>query len=173
MARSKNAPIGKSRFLFPVLTAALLVSCASHVDFRSPMQGKYVTVRVAAKDFEVVGKVSLTAVKVRTGSPLGILRSAEGSGVLLTALVREAALLGADEIIDVRIDRKVYGRTGLAGFLRGWERMITYTGTALAIRYVDRATERAAPPEYAVPEGLDAAAPEYDAPECVCPGDVD
>jgi len=135
---SPKKPAKAGLLLLALPAFALLGSCATGgVDFSAPLVGMYSTVRVAEKDFEVVSPIFLTSVKRRTGSPFGISRSVEGSEVTYTDLVLAAARLGADDIIDVRIDVRVWGRTGFAGFLTGWNRTHLYTGSALAIRYID------------------------------------
>ena len=123
----------KSFAILPVL--AVLAGCVT-VDFTAPLQGKFDNAGLAYKAFEVIGPVSVSATETHRASPLSIVRTVEGAKVTYSDLMQEAARLGADDIIDVRIDMNTSGKTNLLDRLTGWERIFTHTGQAVAIRYV-------------------------------------
>jgi hypothetical protein len=130
----------KSRLLFfflTVLPAFLAAGCIS-VDFTAPLAGKYVKADVGVKDFEVIGVVSVETVELHRAGPLGFVKTVEGAKVHYSDLMIEAAKIEADDIIDVRIDMNAGKPTTFAERMTGWERTFTYTGRALAIRYVDK-----------------------------------
>jgi len=121
--------------VLPVLYTA--TGCVS-VDYTLPAEGRYATAILTAKDFEVIGPVSVTSTETHRAGPFGTVKSVEGSKVTFSDLLREAARLEADDIIDVRIDIHAGKKARFAERLTGWERTFTYTGKALAIRYVGK-----------------------------------
>ena len=124
------------RKIFAVLpTLAVLAGCVT-IDYTAPLQGKFDNAGLPVKAFEVVGPVSASATETHRASPLSIVRTVEGAKVTYSDLMQEAARLGADDIIDVRIDMNTSGKTSLIDRLTGWERTFTHTGQAIAIRYV-------------------------------------
>ena len=111
--------------LLPVLFMA--AGCATSVNFTAPLEGRYATASLAAKDYEAIGTVRASSVEIHHVSPFGFVRRVEGSKITFADLLQEAARINADDIIDVRIDMNVTGRRN---------RVFTYTGKAVAIRYV-------------------------------------
>jgi len=120
--------------LFFALTA--LAGCTL-VDYTVPMAGKYDNVSVVVKNFILIDTVTVNAAEKHTVSPLGIKRTVEGAKVTYSDLMREAAKVKADDIINVRIDMQTTGKTTIVDWLNGWERTFFYTGQALAIKYID------------------------------------
>jgi len=129
------------KLLLAVLSPLLLAGCVT-VDFTVPLQGKHNNVSLAEKDFIVIGSVSIRATEIHSASPLGFSKTVEGSKVTYTDLMQEAARIGADDIIDVRIDMNTSGEAGFLDWLTGWERTFTHTGEALAIQYVGRTEDQ-------------------------------
>jgi hypothetical protein len=117
-----------------LLVIALAGGCTS-VDYTDSISGTSALVVPKVKDFQVLGMVQVFKTETHSAEPLGFLKSIEGSKVTYSDLMREAALLEADDIIDVRIDAAVSGKITLIDWLKGWTKTITYTGTAIAIRY--------------------------------------
>ena len=134
----KNAISGRVCLFLTVLTAFFCTAGCGTVNFTAPLEGRYVTASVAVKDFEVVGTVFAGSTETHSAGPLGFVKRVEGSKVTYADLLREAALIHADDIIDVRIDMNAGKAAGFAEWLTGWERIFTYTGEAVAIRYVDK-----------------------------------
>jgi hypothetical protein len=132
----KNIP-ARLFFFLTVLPAFVAAGCVS-VDFTAPLEGKFVKAAVGVKDFEVIGVVSVESVEFHKVGPFGSERIVEGAKVHYSDLMIEAAKLEADDIIDVRIDMNAGKPTTFAERMTGWERTFTYTGKALAIRYVDK-----------------------------------
>jgi hypothetical protein len=108
------------------------------VDYTVPLVGRYVTASLAEKDFEAIGLVFVNSTETHKAGPLGLSRSVEGSKVTYTDLMQEAARIEADDIIDVRIDIHAGKKARFAERLTGWERVFTYNGRALAVRYVSK-----------------------------------
>ena len=93
---------------------------------------------VAIKDFVTLGIITVRAEEVHYSSPLGFVRSVQGSKITYTDLMQEAAKLEADDIINVRIDMNANYTKGIFDWITGWTRTFTYTATALAIKYTDK-----------------------------------
>jgi hypothetical protein len=125
-------------FIFLMILAAFTAAGCVTVDFTAPLAGRYVKAAVGEKDFEVIGIVQVESVEMHKVGPLGFTRSVEGAKVNYSDLMIEAAKIEADDIIDVRIDMNAGKPPTFAERLTGWERTFTYTGKALAIRYVDK-----------------------------------
>ena len=107
------------------------------VNITVPLAGWHDNASLASKDFVVIGEVSISATETHRAGPLGLVTTVGGSKVTYTDLMQEAALIGADDIIDVRININDSGRASFSDWLKGWERDFTHTGHALAIRYVN------------------------------------
>ena len=119
----------------PAAAALVLLACCGTVDFTSPMEGSYVSAGTPVKNFEVIGAVSVFSTETHSAGPLGFVKKVGGSKIGYTDLMVQAAALGADDIIDVRIDVNTGGRKSFADWLAGWERVFSYSGTALAVKY--------------------------------------
>ena len=124
------------RLLF-VLTAIALASCTTN-DFTANVAGLSDYSTVVVKDFVTLGIVTVHAVEIHYSGPLGFVKSVEGSKITYSDLMEEAAKLEADDIINVRIDMNANYIKGAFDWITGWTRTYTYTGTALAIRYIDK-----------------------------------
>ena len=118
----------------------MLAGCTT-VDYTSPMAGRYDRAGVVVKNFILIDTVTVHATEIHTISPMGIKRTVEGAKVTYTDLMRSAASLNADDIINVRIDMQTTGKTTIAEWFTGSERTFSYTGQALAIKYVDNDKE--------------------------------
>jgi len=119
-----------------LLAAVLPVAGCKTVDYSAPLAGLYVTAAYAVKDFEVVGPVYVSSTETHKAGPFGLVKTVSGSKVTYSDLILEAALIDADDIIDVRIDINSGKKAKFARRLSGWERVFSYTGKALAIRYI-------------------------------------
>jgi hypothetical protein len=121
----------------------LLGSCAS-VDLASNRTGWSDYATIAIKDYVVVGTVHVVSHEVTQRGFLGIARSHTGSRVTYDALLGEAKKLGADDIINVRIDRADQGLHGVFDWLVGYTESSEYRANALAIKYTQAAAGYAA-----------------------------
>ncbi len=90
---------------------------------------------VAIKDYTVVGIVRVVSEEVTRRGFLGIAMSHKGSQVTYDLLVSEAKKIGADDIINVRIDRTDKSLHGIFDWLVGYTEKYAYTANALAIKY--------------------------------------
>ena len=131
---ARTIPV-KICFFMTVLPALFVATGCVNVNYTVPIQGWYVTAALADKDFEVIGPVSVTSVEIHRAGPFGWVKTVEGSKVTYSDLLQEAAFMEADDIIDVRINIHAGKVARFAERLTGWERVFTYTGKALAIKY--------------------------------------
>ena len=92
---------------------------------------------ILTKDYEVVGHVRVETSETKTVSPLALNTTIEGSKVTYDALLQEAIDMGADDVINVRIDRVEDSSSGLLQFLTGYETNYTYYGNGIAITYLE------------------------------------
>jgi hypothetical protein len=115
---------------------AVLSGCTL-VDYTVPMAGMYDNTSILVKNFILIDTVTVHTAEKHTISPLGIKRTVEGTKVTYSDLMQEAAKINADDIINVRIDMQTAGKTTIVDWFQGWERVFSYTGRALAIKYVD------------------------------------
>ena len=115
----------------------LLESCRSTINFSAPLSGKFNQVRLPEKNFIIIGPVFASSTEIHTVKSLGNVIKVEGRKITHNDLVIKAAELGADDIINVTIDMKTSGRSRYVNRSTGWERVFTYTGSALAIKYID------------------------------------
>ncbi|MCL1819001.1 MAG: lipoprotein [Spirochaetaceae bacterium] len=119
-----------------IFAAALAVLAAcSTTDFRTDTVGWADSVDVAVKDFVSVGIVTLEAREVVSTGPLYLFTEHSGGRITHAALFAEAAKLGADDIMNVRIDIKTEEKATFFDWLTGSSTTYVYTGTALAIKY--------------------------------------
>jgi hypothetical protein len=133
-----NSITAKIYILLTVLPVLFGAAGCGTMDYTAPLEGRYVTASHAVKDFEVIGLVSVSSAETHRAGPFGFVKTVEGSKVTYSDLMQEAALIEADDIIDVRIDIHAGKAARFAERLTGWERVFAYTGKALAIKYVSK-----------------------------------
>lgn len=130
-------PRNLSRFtggLAAFFALALLVSCST-TNLASNKIGWSDYAPIAIKDYLVLGSVHVVSEEVIKRGFLGITRSHTGSQVTYDLLIKEAKKLGADDIINVRIDRKDSSVHGILDWIVGFAESYTYSANALAIKY--------------------------------------
>jgi uncharacterized protein YbjQ (UPF0145 family) len=118
-----------------VLFAAALLSSCTTTNLASNRTGWSDYASIAVKDYTVVGIVRVVSEEVTRRGFLGIAYRHTGSRVTYDLLISEAKKLGADDIINVRIDRTDASRHGIFDWLVGYAERCTYTANALAIKY--------------------------------------
>ena len=111
-----------------IILLLVLAGCTS-VQYSEPLAGRYIRVTVPPKSFIIIGAVSARSTETHTVN--WIIKKVEGAKIGYTDLVLEAAKLGADDIVDVRIDVNIIKGTNSN------KDVYIYTGTALAIKYVN------------------------------------
>jgi uncharacterized protein YbjQ (UPF0145 family) len=117
-----------------LIVAVLLASCTT-TNLASNRTGWSDYATVAIKDYTVVGIVRVVSEEVTRRGFLGIAHSRTGSQVTYDLLVSEAKKIGADDIINVRIDRTDKSLHGIFDWLVGYTERYAYTANALAIKY--------------------------------------
>jgi len=116
----------------------LLMGCTTTTDLKSNMIGEYNMIpKIASKDFNVIGLVSVTATENLIVTSLGMTKEITGERVTFDLLLKEAKRLYPDvsDIINVRIDRVDQSKRSIIDFLTGYNRTIIYYGNALAVKY--------------------------------------
>ncbi|MGA2974173.1 MAG: hypothetical protein ABSF77_02560 [Spirochaetia bacterium] len=126
---------GPAAVLFAV---ALLISCTT-TNLASNRTGWSDYATIAIKDYTPVGIVSVVSEEVTQRGFLGIANSHTGSQITYDLLISEAKKLGADDIINVRIDRTDASLHGIFDWLIGYTERYAYNGNALAIKYTQAA----------------------------------
>jgi uncharacterized protein YbjQ (UPF0145 family) len=125
--------------LAAVLLAAALLSSCTTTNIASNKTGWSDYATIAIKDYTVVGIVRVVSEEVTRRGFLGIADSRTGSQVTYDELISEAKKLGADDIINVRIDRTDASVHGIFDWLVGYTERCTYKANALAIKYTQAA----------------------------------
>lgn len=120
--------------LAALFVAVALTGCKSN-DFTTAEVGWANYAEITVKDFNTVGIVSVTAVEETIVAPFGLSIEHKGKKITYGDLMEQAKALGADDIINVRIDKRSEGKSSPFDFLTGSQTKVTYTGTALAIKY--------------------------------------
>lgn len=127
------------KILYVLAAAAVVFALASctTTDTTTAKQGWANYSELSVKDFNTLGIVSVTTEMIQTSGFLQLTRKTEGSTVTYNALMEEAKKLGADDIINVRIDQVSQGKSGPIQLIFGGKTTTKYIGTALAIKYKD------------------------------------
>ena len=121
--------------LAAVLFAVALLSSCTTTNLASNRTGWSDYATIAIKDYTVVGIVRVESEEVTQRGFLGIANSHTGSQVTYDLLISEAKRLGADDIVNVRIDRTDKSLHGIFDSLFGYTEKYAYTANALAIKY--------------------------------------
>ena len=114
-----------------------LTGCVSN-NYTANMAGVSGNAVVAVKDFVTLGVITVHSTEIHHSSPFGWIKSVQGSKITYADLMQEAVKLEADDIINVRIDVNTNYIKSAFGWLTGWTKTFSYTGTALAIKYTEK-----------------------------------
>ena len=136
----------KSGIILLALLICVMAACTTN-NFSASLSGASDFSTVAVKDFISLGIVTTQSTEIHYSSPLGFVKSVEGSKITFSDLLYEAVKLEADDIINVRIDMNASYTKSAFDWLTGWTRTYTYTGTALAIKYTSSVETGAADPQ--------------------------
>jgi len=121
------------------IAVAFLGACATtNVASNKTGWSDYAT--IITKDYQPVRIIRVTSEEIKERSVFGVVTSQKGSQITYDMLIAEAVALGADDVINVRIDRMdktVHGTIPFFEWLTGYTERYSYTATALAIRYKD------------------------------------
>lgn len=119
------------------LVVMMLVCSCSTTSLSTNQVGWSNYSQIVVKDYNVVGVVTVESTETITRSPLGITTTVEGARVTYSDLIKKAVELGADDIINVRIDKIDNYKTTPFDFLFGSKKTYTYVATGTAIKYKD------------------------------------
>jgi len=122
-----------------VLFAVVLLGSCATTNLSSNKTGWSDYATIAIKDYDVVGIVRVSSEEVIKRGFLGIAYSQTGSQVTYDLLISEAKTLGADDVINIRIDRTDQSLRGIFDWLVGYIEKYAYTANALAIKYTQAA----------------------------------
>ncbi|MBP3743308.1 MAG: hypothetical protein J6J00_10015 [Treponema sp.] len=120
--------------LAALAVAVVLMGCKTS-DFYTAEVGWANYAQITVKDFNPVGIVSVEAVEENIIGPFHFSVEHKGKRVTYGDLMEKAKAIGADDIINVRIDKRAESKSTLLDFFTGSSSKVTYTGTALAIKY--------------------------------------
>ncbi|MFP4365268.1 MAG: hypothetical protein ACLFR1_15500 [Spirochaetia bacterium] len=107
---------------------------------------------IVTKNYEVVGHVRLEAQETKTVSMLSINTTIEGSTITYDDLLAQAIELGADDIINVRIDKVEDSSHSFFDLILGYTTNYTYYANAIAIRYTEPVADVAATENHEDPD---------------------
>jgi uncharacterized protein YbjQ (UPF0145 family) len=121
-----------------VLAALILVGCKS-TDLTTNKVGWSNYANISVKDYTVLGIVTLESQEVYQASPLGINKSLKGSRIVWSDLMAEAAKLGADDVINIRIETTDQNnrKPKFFDFITGYSYTYYYRAVGLAIKYTE------------------------------------
>jgi hypothetical protein len=123
-----------------VMVTALFLGACTTTNLGSNKTGWSDYATITTKDYAPVGIVRVTSVETTKRGFLGIVSSHKGSQITYDMLIGEAKALGADDIINVRIDRvdqSAHSTIPAIEWIFGYTEKCSYIGTALAIKYTD------------------------------------
>jgi hypothetical protein len=131
----KSRDILRAAGLAVVFSVAVLLAACSTTNLASNRTGWSDYAAIAIKDYVVIGTVRVESEEVTQRGFLGIANSHTGSQVTYDVLLQEAKKLGADDIINVRIDRTDKSVHGIFDWLVGYTERYAYAVNALAVKY--------------------------------------
>jgi hypothetical protein len=126
-----------------ILSVLFLAGCKT-TDLTTNKVGWSSYADISVKDYEVLGIVTLESQEVFEASPFFINKSLKGSRIVWSDLIAEAAKLGADDVINIRIETTDRNRRvpRFVEFFTGYTYTYYYKASGLAIKYTN-AVERA------------------------------
>jgi uncharacterized protein YbjQ (UPF0145 family) len=122
--------------LIAIVLIAIVSSCASvpKNDYAFPQAGSVNSARLAVKDYQSLGVIFVNSTETIDGNG-----NHTGSKITYEMLMREAIKLGADDVINIKIDVNEIQEVVLAsdGGGKVMKTTYNYTANALAIKYTD------------------------------------
>jgi len=113
---------------FVVLGLASASTPSAKNDYSYPQSGVTNNVNIAAKDFKTLGVIFVNSVEVIDSQG-----NHTGSKITYEMFMREAVKLGADDVINMKIDVNIKTDKETTKTITTY----SYTGTGLAIKYTD------------------------------------
>ena len=124
-------------FSVVVLAIMMLVCSCSTTDLSTNQVGVSTYIGTIAKDFEIVDVITLESTETVKVGFLSLTRSVTGSRITYSDLLKKAIELGADDVVNVRIDRKDNLKFSVFDVIFGSTNTYTYVATGTAIKYKD------------------------------------
>lgn len=118
------------------LFALTFFSCST-TDLATNEVGWSDYVDLVVKDFDVVGVIAIESTETIETGVFNLTKSVTGSRITYADLMKKASELGADDVINVRIDKKDNSETSPLDFFTGSTKIYTYIATGTAIKYKD------------------------------------
>ena len=124
-------------FSVVVLAIMMLVCSCSTTDLTTNQVGASTYIGTIAKDCEIVDVITLESTETVKVGFLSLTRSVTGSRITYTDLMKKAIELCADDVVNVRIDRKDNLKSSIFDVIFGSKNTYTYVATGTAIKYKD------------------------------------
>lgn len=126
----------KKHFLFLSITLifVLAITSCNTTNLSENQQGLSNKIELVKKDYDIVGFVNIRTTETITINFFGLIKNVQGSKPTYSALRIKAIQLGADDVIDVKIDKQI---TKKEVYPFGGNYTYTYYASALAIKYKD------------------------------------
>ena len=126
------------KLIFILIVVSIFIGCKSF-DLTTNKVGWSNYADISVKDYTVTGIITLESQEVSDFGPFGFNKSYKGSRIVWSDLMAEASRLGADDVINVRIEETNQNirRPGIIEFFTGYTTTWKYKATALAIKYTD------------------------------------
>ena len=121
--------------LIVALAAVMIFSSCKTIDMSTNQVGWSNYTSLATKDYEVVGIIHMQAKETITTSFLSIQTTKKGQRITYSALMKKAEEMGADDVINVRVDRNTESSSTIFDWLFGSKKVYTYYATATAIKF--------------------------------------
>ncbi len=141
MLSQKIGGVMKKLFLVMMaLTATLILSSCKSIDMSTNQVGWSNYSSLATKDYDIVGIIYLESTETIKTSFLCINTTKTGSRITYSDLMKKAEEMGANDVINVRVDRKTESKSSPLDFITGSNKTYKYLCTATAIRYKEPAS---------------------------------
>ncbi|MBB6482649.1 hypothetical protein [Spirochaeta isovalerica] len=122
-----------------ILIGITFTGCKS-VDMTSNKTGWSDYASIVVKDYEVIDHIFVESTEVTKVGIFKFKTTISGSTITYDMLIKEAIALGADDVINVRIEAQdLSNKSFLNSLFGGYTETIKYTANALAIKYLDEA----------------------------------
>ncbi len=138
-----------------IVTFTIVLTGCKSVDLSTNRTGWSDYSSIVVKDYEVIDHIFVESTQVKDVGLLQLITTVSGSDVTYNMLIKEAIALGADDIINVRIDKQVISNKSLLSLVFGlYTDTIKYTANALAIKYTKEASVETGKVDTGNPSGM-------------------
>lgn len=122
------------------IAIVIILSGCKTVDLTSNKTGWSDYASIVVKDYEVIDHIFVESTEVTNVGIFKFKTTISGSTITYDMLIKEAIALGADDVINVRIEAQdLSNKSFLNAMFGGYTETIKYTANALAIKYLDEA----------------------------------